>query len=86
MDATSSTCHARHSVAIMVHGKTATREIAQSAEEETETNYIYSNLPDDSDDGLEQDNEDGGAPDDPNPNCLGKFRGIRSWMYIEDLL
>ena len=38
----------------MVHRKTATREIAQSAEEETETNYIDSNLPDDSDDGLEQ--------------------------------
>ena len=33
---------------------TATREIAQSAEEKTENDYIDKNLPDDSYDGLEQ--------------------------------
>ena len=44
---------------------TATREIAQSAKKETETVYIDSNPPDGSDDGLGQDNEDGGVPDDP---------------------
>ena len=42
---------------------TATRKIAQPAEEETETDYIDSNLPDDSIDGLEQNNEDGGVPE-----------------------
>ena len=40
-------------------------EIAQPAEEETETDYIDSNLPDDSVDGLEQNNEDGGVPENP---------------------
>ena len=45
---------------------TANKEFVQSAEEETETDDIDSNLPDDSDDGLEQDNEGGGCiPDDP---------------------
>ena len=33
---------------------TATRENAQSAEGETENDYIHSNLPDDSDDGLDK--------------------------------
>ena len=32
---------------------TATREISKSSEEDTVKNYIDSNLPDDSDDGLE---------------------------------
>ena len=43
---------------------TTAREIVHSAEEETETDYIVSNLPDDYDGGLEEDNEDGGVPDD----------------------
>ena len=66
MDATSSTCHARHFATVMVdclNPFTATRKIAQPAEEETETDYIDSNLPDDSVDGLEQNNEDGGVPE-----------------------
>ena len=41
---------------------TATRKIAQYVEKETETVYIDSNLLDCSDDGLGQDNEDGGVP------------------------
>ena len=45
---------------------TATGELVQSAKEWTETDGIDSNLPDDSDFGNEQDNEDGGGvPDDP---------------------
>ena len=40
---------------------TATREIVQSAKEEIETDDIDSNLPDNSDDGLKQDNDDGGG-------------------------
>ena len=46
---------------------TAIREIAQSAEEETETNYIDSNLPDDSDnikEETEYDYIDSNLPDD----------------------
>ena len=43
----------------------ATREIAQSAEEETEADGIDRYFPDDSDNGLEQDNEDRGVLDDP---------------------
>ena len=43
---------------------TAQGEIAQSAEEETETDSIDSSLSDDSDDDLEQDNEDGGGATD----------------------
>ena len=42
----------------------ATREIAQSAKEKTKTDDIDSNLPDDSDDGLEQVNEGGGVSED----------------------
>ena len=53
---------------------TATSEIEQSAEEETEANYIDSNLLDDCDDGFEQDNEDGGVPDDPILDCLDEWQ------------
>ena len=44
---------------------TATRDIAQSAEEESETEDIDSNHPDELDDGLGQDNQDGGVPEHP---------------------
>ena len=50
---------------------TATREIVQSVKEETETDDIDSNLPDDFDDYLIQANEDGGGlPGDPVSDCL----------------
>ena len=52
---------------------TATREVVQSAEEETETGDVDSNLPDDSDDGLEQDNDDQGVPDDSISDYLGEL-------------
>ena len=41
---------------------TSTRDIAQSAEEESETEDIDSNHPDELDNGLGQDNQDGGVP------------------------
>ena len=44
---------------------TASGDFAQSAEEETETDDIDSNLSDESDYGLEQYNEDGGVSDEP---------------------
>ena len=54
---------------------TATWEIAKSAKEETENDNINSNLLDDSDDGLEQDNdfEDVGVPDDPISDYLDEW-------------
>ena len=52
---------------------TATRDIDQYAREETETNYIDSNLPDDFDDGLEHDNDNGGVPDDPISDYLDEL-------------
>ena len=54
--------------------KCTTRKIAQSAEEETETGYIDSNIPGDSDDGFEQDNEGGGVPDDPISSYLDEWK------------
>ena len=41
-----------HGVQDCLNPFTAIREIAQSSEEETETDYIDTKLPDDSDDGL----------------------------------
>ena len=49
MDATRSTFCKCHGGQDCLNPFTATREIARSAEEETETDYIENNLPDDSD-------------------------------------
>ena len=65
MDATCCTYHARYYGQDCLNPFTTTREIAHCAEEETKTDDIVNNLPDDSADGLEQDNEDGGDPEDP---------------------
>ena len=62
MDATSSTpfcnCHGGQDC---LNPFPATREISKSSEEDT----VDSNLPDDSGDGLELNDEDGGVPDYP---------------------
>ena len=54
VNATSSICLVLHSATVQdyLNPFTAIREIVQSFEEETETDYIDTNLPDDSDDGL----------------------------------
>ena len=74
MDATNSTpvCNC-HSGQECLNSLTATREISKSSEEETEIDYIDSNFPDDSDDGLEKNNEDGGVPDDPILDYLDEW-------------
>ena len=63
-------CHAGHDC---LNSFTTLREIAQSAEDTSETDGIDSNRLDYSDHCLEQDQVDGGGPDDPIRDYLDEW-------------